>query len=130
MEGWYYLVMEYVEGPDLARVLKAEGPLSPARAIALFTRLCHSLAEAHRLGIVHRDLKPENIFLGETPDGGDFAKVMDFGVARVAPKAGDTAESLETSSMVVGTPKYMAPEQIRGGDVGPKADLYALGCLL
>ena len=115
-----YLVLELVEGESMARRLAA-GPLDPAEAQRIVTQIAAGLAAAHELGIVHRDIKPDNILL--TRDG--EVKVADFGIARLLGEARITSEEV-----VVGTPSYMAPEQIQGGEVGPAADLFAVGCLL
>jgi serine/threonine-protein kinase len=122
-----YLVMEYLEGKDLANVIRRDGPLTETRAIAVAQQICQSVAEAHRQGIVHRDIKPENVFLVKTADDSDFVKVLDFGVAHLH-EANDARS--EGRSLVYGTPNYMAPEQIRGELVDARTDVYALGALL
>ncbi|MCU0657943.1 MAG: serine/threonine protein kinase [Polyangiaceae bacterium] len=125
-----YLVMELVQGDDLARVLKQDGPLPPVRLAKLMVQICGSLAEAHGAGIVHRDLKPENVLLMRSRDNKDeVPKVCDFGVAKLheAPEGANDATNQNT---VVGTPYYMAPEQIRGEDVDQRADIYALGAMM
>lgn len=120
-----YLVMEWLDGVDLAERL-AEGPLAPDDALALGKRVASALAAAHELGVVHRDLKPSNVLL----EGGDprRAKLVDFGVAgggALDPRA------LTRTGTTVGTPGFMAPEQIRGERaLGPAVDVYALGCVL
>lgn len=121
--GWFFIVMELVDGPDLACVLKRDGPLAPARAIRLFSRLCESLAEAHRLGIVHRDLKPANLLF----DRKGHLKVADFGLAKLVDHPDDTF-TLTNEEAALGTPFYMAPEQRSGSPrVDQRADIYALG---
>ena len=122
-DGELYLAMEWLDGVDLDRRL-ARGPLTVAEAVALGRRLAGGLAAAHDIGIVHRDLKPGNIVLV----GDDVARatLVDFGIAR---RRGD--DRLTRTGQLVGTPGYMAPEQVRGRrDVGPRADLFALGCVL
>lgn len=120
--GTPWLAMELVEGGTLATRL-ARGSLTPARALALARDIAQALVEAARAGIVHRDLKPTNI--GLTPEG--RAKVMDFGVAR---RLAEQGARVTKTGAPVGTPAYMAPEQISGGAVDPRSDLYALGCVL
>src|SRR5688572_8958755 len=123
--GEAYLVMEWLEGEDLADRL-ARGPLTVEQAIALAARVADALAAAHTRGVIHRDIKPSNLFL---PDG-DIArvKVLDFGVARVA--GGARLEQSLTAGRV-GTPRYMAPEQARGDkEVDARADIFSLGCVL
>jgi eukaryotic-like serine/threonine-protein kinase len=95
-------------------------------AVTLLGQVCEGLAEAHALGIVHRDLKPPNIMLGRRRDGKVVAKILDFGIARLAA-AGQ--EKLTATGAVVGTPSYLAPEQAQGGDIDARTDLYALGCV-
>jgi eukaryotic-like serine/threonine-protein kinase len=118
-----YLVSELVRGATFARLLE-EGALSDRDVVEIGVALCDALAHAHRRGIVHRDVKPLNILV---PDDGDGppAKLTDFGIARIV---GD--DPMTGAGDVVGTLAYMAPEQAEGGDVGPEADLYALGLCL
>jgi hypothetical protein len=127
-EGLTYLVMELVSGRDLARIIKSEGALSFDRVGRIVVQVCSSLAEAHGIGIVHRDLKPENILIARAPDGSDFAKVLDFGLAKLreAPELNEVTGS----GQVVGTPYYMAPEQIHGRPVDGRTDIYALGAVM
>jgi serine/threonine protein kinase len=117
-----YLVMEHLRGQTLAEILEQES-LSVARVITIAAQILSALAEAHACGVVHRDLKAGNVILEPMRDGSDFVKVIDFGLARLISDSPDKAG-------VVGTPEYMAPEQIRGESVGPPADLYSVGVLL
>ena len=119
-EGVPYLVMELVDGQPLPSVLEA-GPLGAARVAELGRELATALAHAHELGIVHRDVKPANVLLGA--DG--RTRLSDFGIAQLAD-----ATRLTTPGMTTGTAAYLAPEQLQGGDVGPPADIYALGLVL
>lgn len=132
-EGLDYLVMELVEGETLARRLE-KGPLPVGEMLALGTQVAEALDKAHRAGVVHRDLKPGNIML--TAGG---AKLMDFGLARaagLAPAAAALADSptmsrpLTAEGTIVGTFQYMAPEQLEGKEPDPRADIWALGCVL
>jgi serine/threonine protein kinase len=120
-----YMVMEYIDGRPLNIVLQQEGPLAPVRALTIATEIARSLAEAHEAGIVHRDLKPSNIMIGQNHEG-DVVKVVDFGIVKVSE--GD--QQLTHADNMVGTPRYMSPEQIRGVPLDGRADLYALGVLL
>jgi serine/threonine-protein kinase len=123
-----YLVMEHLAGEDLGAILNRDGRMSLARCIPIIAQVCDALSEAHGLGIVHRDLKPENIRVSRTQDGRDFVKVLDFGLAKIV-ESGTQAE-ITAQGALVGTPYYMAPEQIRGQTVDPRADIYSLGAVL
>ncbi|CAN5234918.1 hypothetical protein BH11MYX1_BH11MYX1_07610 [soil metagenome] len=124
--GAVYFVMERIDGTTLADRLVAER-LSWHRACDVAVQLCDALAASHAQGIVHRDLKPGNIMLVDEPSRGIHVKVLDFGIAKAveAPRS-----SFDTQAgMIAGTPQYMAPEAI-GGELDPRSDLYALGCVL
>jgi serine/threonine-protein kinase len=127
-DGQPYLVMEFLRGKDLARVAYEEGPLSFARIVDVLRQVLTALAEAHDLGIIHRDLKPENVILEPLRRGGDFVKVVDFGLAKL--KADAQAPSVTSPGIVCGTPDYMAPEQGRGDPIDGRSDLYAVGVML
>ena len=126
-DGRHFIVMEFVEGETLSQALAREGRFSFTDAISIATQICDVLEEAHRLGIVHRDLKPSNILLGKRG-----VCVLDFGVAKVlASSAESTATHASTGSgQLIGTPRYMSPEQCLGQRVGARSDLYSLGVLL
>jgi serine/threonine protein kinase len=130
-DGACYIVMEYLEGKNLAQITRAEGMLQPARAVNIMVQVCGALEEAHRQGMVHRDLKPENIFL--TSQGGiaDFPKVLDFGLAKVTQREMRPGSLILTQEgMVFGTPEFMSPEQARGQQLDARSDIYSLGCIL
>jgi serine/threonine protein kinase len=122
-EGALYLGMEYAAGPDLQTAVTRNGPYGIADALAILTQLASALAYAHGLGIVHRDLKPANVILCD----GDPArvKIIDFGLAKIAADEGLTR--LTDDKQVLGSPLYWAPEQSTHANVGPEADVYALG---
>jgi len=126
-DGRHFIVMEFVEGETLSQALAREGRFSAERSVAIATQICDVLEEAHRLGIIHRDLKPSNILLGKRG-----VCVLDFGVAKVlASSAESTATHATTGSgQLIGTPRYMSPEQCLGQRVGARSDLYSLGVLL
>jgi eukaryotic-like serine/threonine-protein kinase len=124
--GNLYLIMELVRGQDLARIIERDGPMPWSRAGPLLAQVCGALQEAHELGIVHRDLKPENILITRTTGGRDYAKVLDFGLAKLDQRA----PARETERHIVGTPYFMAPEQIRGDDVDARTDIYSFGALM
>ena len=126
-DGRHFIVMEFVEGETLSQLLAREGRFPASRAVEIATEICDVLEEAHRLGIIHRDLKPSNILLGKRG-----VCVLDFGVAKVlASSAESTATHASTGSgQLIGTPRYMSPEQCLGQRVGARSDLYSLGVLL
>ena len=126
-DGRHFIVMEFVEGETLSQALARERQFSATRAVEIATQICDVLEEAHRLGIIHRDLKPSNILLGKRG-----VCVLDFGVAKVlASSAESTATCASTGSgQLIGTPRYMSPEQCLGQRVGARSDLYSLGVLL
>lgn len=126
-----YMVMEHLRGVDLGVVLRGEGPLDPAVAADYVAHACDALAEMHALGFVHRDVKPANLFVTTAPDGRSRVKLLDFGVARVIDPGAVGGEVLTAQGTAVGTPSYMAPEQISDStNVDPRADIWALGVTL
>jgi serine/threonine-protein kinase len=130
-DGSCYFVMEYLEGRNLAQIVRAEGPMDPERAINIMVQVCGALEEAHQVGIIHRDLKPENIFL--TQQGGirDYPKVLDFGLAKVTEREMRPGSLILTQEgMVFGTPEFMSPEQARGEKLDGRSDIYSLGTIL
>ena len=127
-DGTFYLVMELLEGQNLERLVRQEGPLDPVRVIQILRQVCESLEEAHSYGLVHRDIKPANIHLGTLGLRSDFAKVLDFGLVRSFD--GPSEESLTgAAGMTPGTPAYMAPEMAHDRTVDGRADIYSLGCV-
>lgn len=126
-DGLPFLVMEYLEGRSLGRLLSSEGPLLVPRAVSLLLQVCRGLEAAHRAGIVHRDLKPDNLFVVKQPDGSELLKILDFGIAKLV---GEPSAQLTHSGAVLGTAFYMAPEQARGEkQVDFRVDIYALGVI-
>jgi eukaryotic-like serine/threonine-protein kinase len=124
--GLPFLVMELLDGEDLATAIRGRAPFQQSQLLSIFEQLCHALGCAHDLGIVHRDLKPENIFLAHSrsPDRPFIVKVLDFGIAKLI------AESKAYSTEALGTPLWMAPEQTRrGGSISPRADVWPLGLI-
>jgi serine/threonine protein kinase len=129
--GAPYMIMEFLEGSDLAKILAESGPMSPAAALPLFRQTCTALAEAHAAGIVHRDLKPQNLFLTHTPGGSPRLKVLDFGIAKSFDVEGKAARALTKTTAVLGSPLYMAPEQMLSSrDVDARVDVWSLGVVL
>jgi len=131
-EGIFYLVMEYVEGETLHRLLRREGTLPVKRAVRLLRQIADGVEAAHEVGILHRDLKPANIFIMSKGKGDGFIKVGDFGLAKIVNQTVTDISSNATPSSrgIVGTPEFMAPEQMQpeiGVDL--RADIYALGTI-
>ena len=126
-DGRHFIVMEFVEGETLSQALARQGRFSATQAVNIATQICDVLEEAHRLGIVHRDLKPSNILLGKRG-----VCVLDFGVAKVLASSAESTHTHAStgSGQIVGTPRYMSPEQCLGQRVGARSDLYSLGILL
>ncbi len=127
--GQLYLVMEYLRGKDLARVTYEEGFLPFKRIVDIMVQVLAALSEAHHLDIIHRDLKPENIVLEPLRSGGDFVKVVDFGLAKMKEES-QGRPGVTNPGIVCGTPDYMAPEQGRGDPIDQRSDLYACGVIL
>ena len=129
-DGALYLIMEYVEGTTLRRLLREQRRLPPERALVILEQVASALSTAHAREVVHRDLKPENIIVTSGPGKADFVKVIDFGIARIRNATfGGGATGLTKAGTVFGTPDYMAPEQVMGQPVDARADQYALGVL-
>jgi len=124
-DGHEYIVMEYVEGIDLARLLSDEGALSVDRAVKIARAMLAGLSAIHALGIVHRDIKPSNVLLTQRGEERDFVKVGDFGLARTADDA-----TLTKTGHIVGTTPFMSPEVFRGETLDHRADIYAVGITL
>jgi HAMP domain-containing protein/predicted Ser/Thr protein kinase len=120
--GVYFITMEYVEGKSLKDLIQSRGKLPIPVTLTVAKQLCRALEIAHDEGVIHRDIKPQNMVVQS--DG--VLKVMDFGIARLAKRK----EGVTQAGMVVGTPEYMAPEQLMGDDIDARADLYAVGCVL
>jgi serine/threonine-protein kinase len=129
-DGALFLIMEFVKGDDLAALLKQAGALPFPRAARLFVQVCSALSEAHDAGIIHRDLKPENLMVVQRRDGGEHVKVLDFGLAKLREREEQSAAEITSGARVVGTPYYMAPEQVRGDPLDARADVYSLGATL
>jgi eukaryotic-like serine/threonine-protein kinase len=125
-DGHLFLAMELLAGESLFERLRREGSLSPEEAVPVLWQVCAGLHAAHALGVVHRDLKPENVFLARTSSGREVAKVLDFGIAKIADPA---SESATQAGIVVGTPEYLSPEQAMGNAVDARADVYAVGLI-
>ena len=129
-EGVVYIVMELLEGRILREILSREAPLETARAISMMLQASAAVAAAHEAGIIHRDLKPANILVTQSADQPAAVKVLDFGIAKFALDDDEEAATLAQTNSVIGTPRYMSPEQYNGDELTPAADVYGLGVIL
>lgn len=130
-EGLSFLVMELLDGRDLGTVIDAEGVISFGRACGIVAQVCDSVHQAHQRGIVHRDLKPENVCVLARADQPEFAKVLDFGLAKLRESRDEVGNgSVTRAGFLLGTPLYMAPEQIRSDNADERVDVYAVGAML
>jgi len=125
--GLPYIVWELMEGQPLDALIAREGRLPPARIARIVTQVLKALMEAHGLGIIHRDIKPSNLFVSNFHGEPDFVKVLDFGVAKATV---DQGPAITSGALPVGTPSYMAPEQVRSETVSPATDIYAVGLVI
>lgn len=124
--GEPYIVMEHLEGEDLAERLEREGPQPYATVVGWIIEACDALAEAHALGIVHRDLKPPNLYLAKRPDGSTCTKVLDFGISKIP-----SSQAMTSTQVMMGSPAYMSPEQIESSrDVDARSDIWSLGATM
>ncbi|ADO75586.1 Serine/threonine protein kinase [Stigmatella aurantiaca DW4/3-1] len=126
-DGRPYVVMELLQGLSLDQFIKRRGRVAADETVSILDEVLSALGAAHRAGVIHRDLKPGNIFLVEGSEGARAVKILDFGIAKVA--ASGAASPMTMQGMLLGTPEYMAPEQIRGNKVEATADLYAVGVI-
>ena len=124
--GLQYLVMEFVEGESLRKIIKERGPYTCSAAAPIIAKVCDALEEAHRHNIVHRDIKPDNIIINSL-NGRSTVKVLDFGIAKLRD---DSSSTLTQTGNVLGTPHYMSPEQCLGEELDSRSDIYSLGIVL
>jgi len=131
--GDYYMALEYLDGRTVQQELEVDGPFAPARVLHIGRHALHALGAAHRSGLVHRDIKPENILLMRVGEDPDYAKLLDFGVAKLMQGSEVSAQSnlkLTQAGMVFGTPEFMSPEQACGHPLDGRSDLYSLAATL
>ena len=128
--GTPYMVLEYLEGIDLEERLRRSAPLPVAEAVDYALQICDGLAEAHALGIVHRDLKPGNVFLTQLADGTTRVKILDFGISKDLYDTAGGEQSRTEDGILVGSPLFMAPEQVRADEIDTRTDLWAVGVIL
>jgi eukaryotic-like serine/threonine-protein kinase len=129
-EGAMFMVMEYLAGNDLRKMIRTQGPFSIQAAVEYIVQICEGVAEAHAHGIIHRDLKPSNLLVTTRPDGSDLVKILDFGISKWAAMGEEEGELTQTG-VVLGSPKYMSPEQLFGaGSVDSRTDIWSIGAIL
>jgi serine/threonine-protein kinase len=129
--GVVYLVMEYLDGRTLKEVIHADGPMPLARVVEIIKQVAGALDAAHGEGVVHRDLKSDNIMLMESQNGSDWAKVLDFGIAKIKEPVGGTDPALTAPNLIIGTPQYMSPEQCsQASEIDSRSDIYSLGIII
>jgi len=124
-----YIVMERVEGETLGDLLKRRGPLPLGETCTMLAQVARALSAAHDLGIIHRDLKPDNIMVRQMPGNELHVTVLDFGIAKRVVGDAEGFDDVTATGAIVGTPRYMSPEQVSGDPISPRSDLYALGCI-
>ncbi|MEO7971020.1 MAG: serine/threonine-protein kinase, partial [bacterium] len=131
-DGYVYIVMELLEGRTLRDILAKEAPLDAARSVSIMLQVAAAVAAAHEAGIIHRDLKPANIFIVQRAEVPSVVKVLDFGIAKLAAESleEDDIKALTQVGAMIGTPRYMSPEQCDGAELTPAADVYSLGVIL
>ncbi|HEX5060474.1 MAG TPA: protein kinase [Kofleriaceae bacterium] len=129
-DGSLFIAMEFIEGRSLREAIQKEGPFSPTRSIAIALQVAASLSDAHAHSIVHRDLKPDNVMLQDRGRNKDVVRVLDFGIAKLRDDNRATQQAMTQAGDMLGTPQYMAPEQIRGEAIDGRTDIYALGCMI
>lgn len=124
-----YFVMEYLDGLNLRDIIDQAAPFGAARIANMCQQICSALAEAHRAGVIHRDLKPENICILQRPQR-ELVKILDFGIAKISRDASMDSRNLTQHGRVLGTPRYIAPEQAQGAEIDRRSDIYAFGIML
>jgi len=129
-DGLVYIAMEFLEGQDLGRTLRADRTMAWPRAQPILMQIAKALQAAHAQGIIHRDMKPENIFLVQREGRPDFVKVLDFGIAKVVSSDESDGPRLTQTGVIFGTPEYMSPEQAQGHPPDHRVDVYAVGCIM
>jgi serine/threonine-protein kinase len=126
-DGVPFMVMEFLEGHDLNQILRHHGPQMPQAVVDMILQACEGISEAHALGIVHRDIKPSNFFITHRPDGSSLLKILDFGISKTPSELSE----LTGTQTVIGTPTYMAPEQMKTArSTDPRSDIWSMGVVM
>jgi len=128
--GFPFIVMEHLDGEDLAALLDRQGALEVVQAVQFLLQSCEALAEVHAAEMIHRDLKPGNLFIAKLPDGSASLKIVDFGISKHIGGSARGRAATTTSSQVLGSPYYMPPEQMRAEPVDERSDIWSLGAIL
>ncbi len=128
-DGTQYCIMEFLEGMGFDALIQRNAPMASGEVVEYLDQIVDALGAAHAAGVIHRDIKPSNVFLVDTGHGHPYVKLLDFGIAKVDALRGQQTPQTR-ASMIMGTPDYMAPEQVRGEPVGAPTDFYALGCMV
>ena len=128
-DGMLFIAMEFIEGRSLRAAIHAEAPLPLRRTLTIASQICASIADAHSHSIIHRDLKPDNVMLQDRGKQKDVVRVLDFGIAKLRDDTRANNQMTQAGDML-GTPQYMAPEQIRAEQIDGRTDVYALGCMI
>ncbi len=130
-DGSLFMVLEFLDGRNLANVIEQEGPQSLGRVTRIVCQICDALNDVHARGIVHRDLKPENIFLISRSSTPDYVKILDFGISKFKTSLDGKDARMTNTGATLGTPHFMSPEQAEGvSDIDHRTDIYALGCIM
>ncbi|MCC6621417.1 MAG: protein kinase [Deltaproteobacteria bacterium] len=131
-DGRLYLVMEYIDGRSLTDLMKAEAPFNARRVCDIGVQIAEALATAHDISVIHRDLKPDNIMVSSTAGRRDYVKILDFGVAKIKRDPGEgQANTVETKAgLIVGSLRYISPEQVESREITTRTDMYSFGCVL
>jgi serine/threonine protein kinase len=128
--GAPYLVMDYLEGKNLAKIIQEKGCVEVPRAINLFIQIAEAVDHAHSKDVLHRDIKPTNIIIAQAPDGSEVVKLVDFGISKVLPTQSGVSKGQARTGEVFGSPPYMSPEMCLGNQLDTRSDIYALGCVM
>ncbi len=129
-DGSFFIAMEFIEGKSLREAIHTEAPFPLRRALSIAVQVSASLVDAHSQSIIHRDLKPDNVMLQSRGRSRDVARVLDFGIAKLRDEGRATQAAMTQAGDMLGTPQYMAPEQIRAEQIDGRTDVYALGCMM
>jgi tRNA A-37 threonylcarbamoyl transferase component Bud32 len=128
-DGTPFLLMDYIDGENLAQIISRIGRLEPYRCIRIFAQVVEALQHVHAAGLIHRDIKPRNIILFKAATGEESVKLVDFGIAKEASPASDTAAGITQTGDFLGSPLYMSPEQCHGAELDQRSDIYSAGCV-